>query len=114
MENYEYPYNLLMSVFFFLGGGVSGIADLRKDRSTWESTAHGYLTISGYVWSYDSWWPSSHDVSSHDISSHDNPRNQRKSKLACDREFILHVINPSNSQIKVVILLPVNHTILIM
>ena len=51
MENYEYPYNLLMSVFL---GGVSGIADLRKDRSTWESTAHGYLTISGYVWSCDS------------------------------------------------------------
>ena len=112
MENYEYPYNLLMSMFW--GGGGSGIADLRKDRCTWESTAHGYLTISGYVWSYDSWWPSSHDVSSHDVSSHDNPRNQRKSKLACDREFILHVIDPSNSQIKVVILLPVNHTILIM
>lgn len=51
MENYEYPYNLLMSVFL---GGVSGIADLRKDRSKWESTAHGYLTISGYVWSCDS------------------------------------------------------------
>ena len=34
-------------------GGVSGIVDLRKGRSTWESTAHSYLTISGYVWLCD-------------------------------------------------------------
>ena len=33
---------------------------------------------------------------------------------ACDRGFVLHMINPSNSQIKFAILLPVNHTILIM
>ena len=59
-------------------GGVSGIVDLRKGRSTWESTAHSYLTISGYVWSCDTWWPSSHDVS-HFFLSHDNPRNQRAS-----------------------------------
>ena len=33
---------------------------------------------------------------------------------ACDRGFVLHMINPSNSQVKFAILLPVNHTILIM